>query len=168
MTKQFTLKRMVAGTVLVATSVVSVGLGGSGTAGAATTDGASAYCHGDSALTVWAQRGRSTSNIVVNLPTWLATGRTFVRYSVVPDVGSGFTTGYYWADNVGLPGLFGHALNSGSKYWTKPDGSMLRYLSEVIGTAAPGTRHRIWQQRWVLQNGRWLGGTWEQVNYIGC
>jgi len=168
MTKKLTLRRIIAGTLVAATSVVCTGLGTSGTAGAATSDGASAYCHGDSALTVWAQRGQSTSNIVVNLPKWLAAGRTFVRYSVVPDVGSGFTTGYYWADNVGLPGIYGTAFNSGSKYWTKPDGSMLRYLSEVIATAAPGTRHRIWQQRWVLQNGRLLGGTWEQVDYISC
>lgn len=168
MMKKHTLKRIIAGTLIATTSVVSTGIGTSGTAGAATLDGASSYCHGDSALTIWAQRGQSTSDIVVNLPTWLATGRTFVRYSVVPDVGSGFTTGYYWADNVGLPGFYGNAFNSASKYWTKPDGSMLRTLSDVIGTAAPGTRHRIWQQRWVLQNGRFSGGTWEQVNYISC
>ena len=90
-----------------------------GTSEAASSDGATSYCMGESAVSEWWKPVRSPSQIIVNFPTRLATGQTWVRYHVSNSNGQGFATPWYWVTNYGLPGLYGQAYSSGTKYWTR-------------------------------------------------
>ena len=161
------------GTALGASLVaLALATGAPAPAEAATSDGATSYCQGSSQLDVWASRGNGTWNIIVNLPTTIAVGRTFVRYHVAPTNGvafTAFTSGWYYADRAGLGGMQGPAYTAGTKFWIRPDGTQTFALSDVIATSSYGTDHTIWQQRYVLVNGQWYGnGAWEQVARVLC
>ena len=139
-----------------------------GTSEAASSDGATSYCMGESAVSEWWKPVRSPSQIIVNFPTRLATGQTWVRYHVSNSNGQGFATPWYWVTNYGLPGLYGQAYSSGTKYWTRENGSVAWGLSDSIGTAPAGSSQRVVQERYVLTAAGWSQPTYELVNNILC
>lgn len=137
-------------------------------ADAATRDGASAQCYTNNALQSWAERGDADSHIMLTLPRSLARGRTYVRYHVASDGGGAFYSGWFYADNAGLPGPYGAAFSSGTKTWTGPTGQTIWGLVFRLANTVPGSRHTISQQRYVYQDGRLYGGAWEHVSRVAC
>ncbi len=163
----FTQRRLCRAALAVGLTIGTVLLSPTG-ASAAGDSGALAVCYRNDPITAWGSRGDLDTHIVLTLPNQLDRGRTFVRYAVAPTgLGNPSYTGWYWADNVALPGPNGSAFNSAIRLWTGPAGLERTGQIRLANTFA-GVEYTVWQQKFLLVNGRWYGGSWTVLNRARC
>ena len=139
-----------------------------GTSEAASSDGATSYCMGESAVSERWKPVRSPSQIIVNFPTRLATGQTSVGVSQQQQR-SGVRNAVVLGDQLRAP----RSLRTGVQQRhevldSAENGSVAWGLSDSIGTAPAGSSQRVVQERYVLTAAGWSQPTYELVNNILC